>query len=55
LYAIRLDTPKERGRVTPELVKEVRAKLDLEGFKDVKIVVSGGLDPERIRLSLIHI
>ncbi|MCX7870510.1 MAG: nicotinate phosphoribosyltransferase [bacterium] len=50
LYAIRLDTPKERGRVTPELVKEVRAKLDLEGFKDVKIVVSGGLDPERIRL-----
>jgi len=50
LYAIRLDTPKERGRVTPELVKEVRAKLDLEGFKDVKIVVSGGLDPERIRI-----
>jgi nicotinate phosphoribosyltransferase len=27
----------------------VRAWLDLEGFKDVKIVVSGGLDPERIR------
>jgi len=50
LYAIRLDTPKERGRVTPELVKEVRAKLDLEGFKNVKIVVSGGLDPERIRI-----
>ena len=50
LYAIRLDTPKERGRVTPELVREVRAKLDLEGFKDVKIVVSGGLDPERIRI-----
>jgi nicotinate phosphoribosyltransferase len=50
LYAIRLDTPKERGRVTPELVKEVRAKLNLEGFKDVKIVVSGGLDPERIRI-----
>lgn len=50
LYAIRLDTPKERGRVTPELVKEVRAKLDLEGFNNVKIVVSGGLDPERIRI-----
>lgn len=50
LYAIRLDTPKERGRVTPELVKEVRAKLDMEGFKEVKIVVSGGLDPERIRI-----
>ena len=50
LYAIRLDTPRERGRVTPELVKEVRAKLNLEGFKDVKIVVSGGLDPERIKI-----
>jgi nicotinate phosphoribosyltransferase len=50
LYAIRLDTPKERGRVTPELVREVRAKLNLEGFKDVKIVVSGGLDPERIKI-----
>jgi nicotinate phosphoribosyltransferase len=50
LYAIRLDTPKERGRVTPELVREIRAKLDLEGFKDVKIVVSGGLDPERIKI-----
>jgi len=49
LQGVRLDTPSERGRVTAELVKEVRAWLDLEGFKDVRIVVSGGLDPERIR------
>jgi len=49
LQGVRLDTPSERGRVTAELVKEVRAWLDLEGFKDVQIVVSGGLDPERIR------
>jgi nicotinate phosphoribosyltransferase len=49
LQGVRLDTPSERGRVTAELVKEVRAWLDLEGFKDVKIVVSGGLDPERIK------
>ncbi len=49
LQGVRLDTPSERGRVTAELVKEVRAWLDLEGFKEVKIVVSGGLDPERIR------
>ena len=49
LQGVRLDTPSERGRVTADLVKEVRAWLDLEGFKDVKIVVSGGLDPERIR------
>jgi len=29
LYGIRLDTPSERGRVTADLVKEVRARLDL--------------------------
>ncbi|MDY7019506.1 MAG: nicotinate phosphoribosyltransferase [Chloroflexota bacterium] len=49
LQGVRLDTPSERGRVTADLVKEVRAWLDIEGFKDVKIVASGGLDPERIR------
>lgn len=49
LQGVRLDTPSERGRVTADLVKEVRAWLDLEGFKDIQIVVSGGLDPERIR------
>jgi nicotinate phosphoribosyltransferase len=48
LWGVRLDTPSERGRVTPELVKEVRARLDLEGFQHVRIVVSGGLDAERI-------
>ena len=49
LYGIRLDTPSERGRVTADLVKEVRARLDLEGFDHVRIVVSGGMTPERIR------
>jgi len=48
LQSVRLDTPGERGRVTAELVKEVRARLDLAGFKHVGIFVSGGLDPERI-------
>ena len=48
LYGIRLDTPSERGRVTADLVKEVRARLDQEGYDHVKIVVSGGLNPERI-------
>ncbi len=48
LYGVRLDTPSERGRVTPELVQEVRARLDQAGFEHVKIVVSGGLIPERI-------
>jgi nicotinate phosphoribosyltransferase len=49
LYGIRLDTPSERGRVTADLVHEVRARLDQDGFSHVKIVVSGGLTPERIR------
>ena len=50
LYGIRLDTPSERGRVTPDLVKEVRARLDQAGFRHVRVIVSGGLDPERIRV-----
>ena len=49
LYGVRLDTPSERGRVTAELVHEVRARLDQAGFQHVKITVSGGLNPERIR------
>ena len=50
LEGIRLDTPSERGGVTPGLVREVRARLDQAGFRHVKIFVSGGLDPERIIL-----
>ena len=50
LYGVRLDTPSERGRVTAELVHEVRARLDQAGFEHVKITVSGGLNPERIAL-----
>lgn len=50
LWGIRLDTPSERGRVTPELVKEVRARLDQAGHGHVRIVVSGGLDAERIEI-----
>lgn len=48
LWGVRLDTPSERGRVTPELVHEVRARLDQAGHEHVKIVVSGGFDAERI-------
>jgi nicotinate phosphoribosyltransferase len=49
LDGVRLDTPSERGRVTADLVKEVRARLDLAGFEHVKVYVSGGVDPDRIR------
>jgi nicotinate phosphoribosyltransferase len=50
LAAVRLDTPRERGGVTPDLVKELRAKLDIEGFNHVGIFVSGGFDVAKIRL-----
>ena len=49
LQAVRLDTPSELGGVTPELVKEARARLDQAGFERVQLLVSGGVTPERIR------
>jgi nicotinate phosphoribosyltransferase len=48
LQSVRLDTPGERGGVTVDLVKEVRARLDQAGFSHVGIFVSGGVNPERI-------
>jgi len=35
--------------VNPALVRLVRAALDAEGFQSVRISVSGGFDPEKIR------
>jgi nicotinate phosphoribosyltransferase len=49
LRGIRLDTPKERGGVTPDLVHEIRARLDQSGYTHVDIYVSGGITPDRIR------
>ena len=48
LNGIRLDTPGERGGVTAGLVRETRARLDYAGYEHVRIIVSGGLTPERI-------
>ncbi len=48
LESVRLDTPRERGGVTPELVRELRARLNQAGFARVGIFVSGGITPERI-------
>jgi len=49
LNSVRLDTPGERGGVTADLVREVRARLDMAGFPHVEIFVSGGVTLERIR------
>lgn len=48
LSGVRLDTPGERGGVTPGLVREVRARLDQKGFSHVQLFVSGGITAERI-------
>ena len=49
LRGVRVDTPIERGGVTPQMIKEVRVRLDQAGFRHVEILVSGGLTAERIR------
>jgi nicotinate phosphoribosyltransferase len=63
LYGVRLDTSEtmvdksilpQMGRsrptgVNPQLVWNVREALDQAGFPNVKIVVSGGFDVEKIR------
>ncbi|MCL4521468.1 MAG: nicotinate phosphoribosyltransferase [Firmicutes bacterium] len=48
LQSVRLDTPKERGGVTPDLVRELRQRLDQAGFERLGIFVSGGITPERM-------
>ena len=40
---------RELRGVQPQLVENVRGALDAEGFSDVRIVVSGGFNAERIR------
>jgi len=44
LEGIRLDTPSSRKGSFRELIQEVRWELDLRGYKDVKIIATGGLD-----------
>ncbi|MFQ5892222.1 MAG: nicotinate phosphoribosyltransferase, partial [Candidatus Methanofastidiosia archaeon] len=48
LYAVRLDTPSNRRGSMRSLVDEVRWELDIRGFKNVKIFVSGGIDKEEL-------
>ena len=48
LYAVRLDTPRSRKGDFAELIREVRWELDLRGFNNVRIFVSGGLNEQNI-------
>jgi nicotinate phosphoribosyltransferase len=44
LFAVRLDTPSSRRGDFKKILKEVRWELDIRGYRDVKIFVSGGLN-----------
>lgn len=48
LFGIRLDTPASRRGNFKKILEEVRWELDIRGFENVKLVVSGGLDEEDI-------
>jgi len=48
LNAVRLDTPSSRRGNMLEIAREVRWELDLHGFENVDIFISGGLDEESI-------
>lgn len=43
LYAVRLDTPGSRRGDFLAIMREVRWELDLRGYKNVKIFLSGGI------------
>ncbi len=49
LYAVRLDTPGSRRGDFLKILEEVRWELDLRGYENVKIFVSGGIDEYQIK------
>jgi nicotinate phosphoribosyltransferase len=48
LYAVRLDTPRSRRGDFLEIMKEVRWELDLRGYREIKLFLSGGIDESDI-------
>jgi nicotinate phosphoribosyltransferase len=48
LYGVRLDTPSSRRGNMRRILEETRWALDINGFKNVKIFVSGGVDEDDI-------
>ena len=49
LTGVRLDTPSSRRGNFIKIIRECRWELDIRGYKDVKIFVSGGIDEEWIK------
>ena len=48
LAGVRLDTPSSRRGNFANIVREIRWELDLRGYKNVKVYVSGALDEHTI-------
>jgi nicotinate phosphoribosyltransferase len=48
LYGVRLDTPASRRGDFLRILEEVRWELDMRGFRQVRLYVSGGLDEDDI-------
>ena len=48
LKGVRLDTPSSRRGNFKELINEVRWELDVNGYKDVEIIASGGLNEKTV-------
>ena len=48
LYGVRLDTPSSRRGSMRLIAEEVRWTLDIHGYKNVKIIVSGGIDEKEV-------
>jgi nicotinate phosphoribosyltransferase len=49
LFGVRLDTPGSRKGDFRRIIQEVRWELDIRGYSDVKIFVSGGLGEREVR------
>ncbi len=49
LYGVRLDTTSSRRGNFKRIIQEVRWELDVRGFKDVKIFISGGLNMQSVK------
>ena len=48
IFGVRLDTPESRRGNMNRIVEEVRWELDIRGYENVKIFVSGGIDENNI-------
>ncbi len=49
IVALRLDTPSSRRGNFHDILAEVRWELDLRGYTDIELFVSGGIDENAIR------